>query len=305
MADAPEYKDVLTPKEKEILSVFGHHTIEALLIHIMSRVFWSENSISVATLVERIEYAVRSHAEMIFASQGDKKKLAKTAGKGLRYPFGTALVESLVERKMIKIVNKEGDSSKTAKKKNKSFYLVKSLHAECLFNPAILPVQMNLPMVHPPMDWSYDPCDKTWLNISDLYGGYFLAFSNEVYERCRLLSSWNVNQFYIYFGKKMDKKTFEKADKVCSVMNKLQRQAFKINRAFLHNLTMAEPLYAIKGIIKPRFVNYIDMNDARLNNLLREFYVNNKDVQEICTYKKLLEVLSKNIQRARYEQRIL
>ena len=47
------------------------------------------------------------------------------------------------------------------------------------------------------------------------------------------------------------------------------------------------------------------MNDARLNNLLREFYVNNKDVQEICTYKKLLEVLSKNIQRARYEQRIL
>ena len=74
----------------------------------------------------------------------------------LRYPFGTALVEYLVERGLIRIVNKEVDSSKTAKKRNKSFYLVKSLHAECLINPVILPIQISLPMIYPPVDWGYD-----------------------------------------------------------------------------------------------------------------------------------------------------
>ena len=114
---------------------------------------------------------------------------------------------------------------------------------------------------------TYAAIRKSWLNITDLYGGYLLALSNEVYERCRLLSSWNENQFYIYFGKKIDNMSIEKANIVCNVMNKLQHQAFKINELFLYNLTREEPMYAVKGLIRPRFLNYLNMNDERLHNI--------------------------------------
>lgn len=48
--DASEYKHhVLTAEERTILTQFGHHTIEALLIHILSCVFWCEHTISVVS----------------------------------------------------------------------------------------------------------------------------------------------------------------------------------------------------------------------------------------------------------------
>lgn len=270
-----------------MLSLFGHHTIEALLIYIMSRLFWDENSVPLASFVEHIEKEVRNHAEMVLATQthGGKKKFTKTADARLRYPFGTALVEYLVERNQLKIVTKEGISSK---RKSQSFYKVKSLHVESLINQSNLPVHINLPMVHPPVDWSYSLRDKTWLNITDLYGGYLIALSNEVYERCRILSSRNVNQLTIYFGKTIDETAINKANIVCNLMNQLQCQPFKINESFLFNLTQAAPLYAVKGIIKPRFLNYLNMNDERLNKLLRECYFNNKDIQDICNYNQVL-----------------
>lgn len=195
--DGPEYKDLLSNYEKSIISVFGHHTIEALLVYMLSRMLWRNSSVPLATFIERIENAVRNHAKMSLASQGGQTDLGQAGGVvNLRYPFGKALLEFLVERRVIRIVNKEGDSSKMAKKKNKSYYLVKSLHVECLINPAELPIVISLPMVCPPLDWSYKIADdQSWLNITDLYGGYLLGLSNEVYDRCRILSSWNEKQF--------------------------------------------------------------------------------------------------------------
>ena len=50
---------LLTPDEQLLLDQFGPHTLEALLIHIMSTMFWSDNSFRLATLVERIEEHVQ------------------------------------------------------------------------------------------------------------------------------------------------------------------------------------------------------------------------------------------------------
>ncbi|KAL8553268.1 hypothetical protein ACS0TY_001800 [Phlomoides rotata] len=303
--------NALTPYEKQLLDQFSHHTIEALLIHIMSTLFSSENCVKVATLVERIENAVRQNAAILASINGETSVVqnSKIPEKDvLRLPFGKALVEFLVERHMIKIIHKEKDvnsSSTKIIKKNKSFYLEKSVYAECLFNPAILPVQMNLPMIYPPMDWKshFPPNDKTWLNISDLYGGYLKGHSTEIYGQYRIFSSVNINNFIIYFGKNKDKKSHDKADSLCNIMNKLQKQAFKINKFFLNEMTSNVHFYVGNGFLMPSYLNNININGC-VTTILRDYYLNNKEVQDICSYNKLLQVMSTNIQRARYERTI-
>lgn len=189
---------ILTEEEKGLLNQFGHHTIEALLIHILSCVFWGEHTISVASLVERIENSIRKNAEIIATLHQENAVKCnallppRAKGVGIRYPFGVALVEFLIERGLVTIIEKDKNPKMRSKKNKTSFYREKSLHVKCMFDPAILPVQMNLTMVHPPREWGCDcPPGKKWVNISDLTGGYLSSVSS-MYTRYKLLSTWDI-----------------------------------------------------------------------------------------------------------------
>jgi len=59
-----------------------------------------------------------------------------------------------------------------------------------------------------------------------LSGGYLCEPTAEMYNRYRLLTSHDLNHFYI------DISEGDNCDKLCKVMNKLQSQKFKMN----HNL---------------------------------------------------------------------
>ncbi|KAL6491853.1 hypothetical protein OROGR_034003 [Orobanche gracilis] len=156
-----ELLDVLTPQEKRLLDKFGHHTIEALLIHILSSLFSSENLVKVAALVDRIESAVRHNASILsnyknYAVVDINEECDIPKKDPLRLPFGKALVEFLVERKMIQIREKDDDlSPPKIQKKKKSYYL------------------MNLPMIYPPLEWKSEcPPEKTFA---------FLDFRGRIY----------------------------------------------------------------------------------------------------------------------------
>lgn len=87
------------------------------------------------------------------------------------------------------------------KNKKKSFYRSSALYVECQFDTTLLPMKLNLPMVYPPADWSYDYSqvkEKEWFNISYLYGGCLNAPTKEIYDRYHLLSSGDVTNYELF-----------------------------------------------------------------------------------------------------------
>ncbi len=90
---------LLTEEDKELLSEFGQHTIECILIHTLCYLFHIENSVSVASLIDRIESSIRQHVKILRDNRNLSKKLYldkeedKRRKNLLEYPFGTALVE--------------------------------------------------------------------------------------------------------------------------------------------------------------------------------------------------------------------
>lgn len=97
-----------TPDEQLLLDQFGPHTLEALFIHIMSTMFWSDNSVRLATRVERIEEHVQHNAARLASLHGittlwkdsnkDPRLTRSRISWVLRLPFGKALAV-LVENK--------------------------------------------------------------------------------------------------------------------------------------------------------------------------------------------------------------
>ncbi len=191
---------------------------------------------------------------------------------------------------------------KSIKKRGKSFYREKSNFAECTFNTALLPVKLSLPMVFPPLDWQYDQ-NQTYLTISDLYGGYLINPTGQIYESYRMLSSPNIKNFHIFFGEKTDPNTYIKANSLCNSISWLQRQAFQINSQFLEFIIHNMDEMVINGLLKPEFLSNITMNDA--SKLLRECYIHYDKIHPIYKFGELVEILSKNVQQSRYEQTII
>lgn len=80
--DEPSAKDYLKTKvlEKddiELLSEFGHYTIEALIVHVLGMVFNSleyNSYIRVSSLVERLESSVRTQASLLKNRRLKKKR---------------------------------------------------------------------------------------------------------------------------------------------------------------------------------------------------------------------------------------
>lgn len=305
------------PLEKddiELLSEFGQYTIETLIVYVLSLFFHSVESntlIRVASLVEQLESSVRHHASLLKSGRGqipyssstndyqvnmsgtDRKKQHLV----MMYPFGSGLVQFMEERKLISLMSDLSGSVRVMKKKG-SYFLPSHLYAVCNFDISLLPIKLNLPMVCKPRDWTRArPGNQTPRYLSDLSGGYLSGPTGGLYDRYRLLSSGDINHFYIYIGGDTNYK------KLCLVMNKLQGQAFQINSFWLKYLEDNVDLFVESGLLMPRFLSSMNIKDV--TNLLREFHMKDEVINKLCSFNELLHTLSKNIQRSRYENLII
>lgn len=297
----------------ELISEFSQYTIEALIVYVLSMLFTSHDSmIRVASLVEQLESNVRlqalllkrrrcKHNKKSFSTMAlnkvkksgtDRKKRSKLE---IKYPFGSGLVQFMEDRGLITFIN-DLRGSVRVKKKQGSYYLPSALYAVCNFDISLLPIKFNLPMVCEPVDWASacGPGQKP-RNLSDLSGGYLSGLTGDIYDRYRLLSSGDINHFYIDIG--------DNYEDLCRVMNKLQRQAFQINSNWLKFLLANEKLFVESGLLMPRFL--ASMNIKEVSILLREFYMMDEVINKLCSFNDLLQIINKNIQRSRYENLIL
>ena len=316
--DAESAKDSLLGRgvleeedDKDLLYEFGQYTIEALIIYVLGIVFHpllDHSVVRLSTLIERLESSVRSQALLLknHRSGSRETKVTKGAdkaeqehtdkkkkGKVKKYPFGAALFQFMVERELITIIS-DAPIAVSVKKNKGSYYLQKYLYASCNFDISFLPLKLNLPMVYPPIDWkSVCPPGQDPRTLSDLSGGYLSTPSGEMYDRYRLLSSSDLSHFY------MDLRE-ENYQDLCDVMNKLQRQAFQINSPFLKYLKDYEDKLVELGLLMPQFLAGINLKDVV--TLLREFHMKDEVIKKCCSFSELIDSLSKDIQRARYEQ---
>jgi sulfatase maturation enzyme AslB (radical SAM superfamily) len=305
-------KRELSKEDLELLYEFGQYTIEALIVHVLSMVFNTleyNSMIRVSTLVERLESSVRTQAFLLRcrrckkehyntlddATQVSIKDIKRRSKLEKMYPFGSALVQFMDERGLITFFNNPSSSPRPVKKKG-AYYLPTHLYAMCNFDISLLPIKLNLPMVCPPVDWTSAKEDgKRPKTLSDLIGGYLSGPTGEIYDRYRLLSSGDLSHFFIYIGSNYEK--------LCNVMNNLQRQAFKINSEYLQYLQDNYKVFVEYGFLMPQFLSSLNIKDA--SDLLREFYMKDEVIKELCSFSELLHTLSKNIQRSRYETFII
>lgn len=307
-------KHLVLNADKELLYEFGQYTIEALLIHVLSLVFNSleiSSIIRAASLIERLESSVRTQAALLKHRRCKKDRLfsmgtdvnqvnhsVKDKEKKKHetlYPIGTKLVDFMVDRGLITLTNDSGNSI-SVRTKNDSYYLPKHVCVYCNFDLSLLPIKLNLPMVYPPLDWaSACPDGQKPRYLSDLSGGYLSGPAGEIYDRYRLLSSGDINHFYIDIG--------ENSEKLCKVMNKLQGQPYEINSDWLNYIKMNEDMFVKNGYLMPTFLSSMNLNDV--SNSLRELHMKDDVIKQLCSFSELLETLGKNIQRSRYEQLIL
>lgn len=294
----------LTSEEDlSLIAEFGQYTLEALIVHVLCVLFSSADAnsmIRVASLVEQLEGNSRSQAQLVrqrrfkakrgvespgqSQDSGGKKRLAKM------YPIGTALVEFMEERGLIRLATDSSGSSRVMKKE-KSYYLPMTLYVVCNFDISLLPIKLSLPMVSPPLEWK--TATDNARSLSDLTGGYLCNPTSEMYDRYRLLSSSNQQNFYLELSNPA---------KLCKIMNCLQSQSFQINTDWLIYLIKLQDLFVDYGLLSPNFIAFINIMDV--SGKLRELYMNNDYMKENFTYNELLLSLQKDIQRARYEKMI-
>lgn len=211
------------------------------------------------------------------------------------YPFGIALVEFMEERGLISLTTNLKDSVRVRNKAN--YYLPKSLFVLNNFDLSLLPMKLNLPMICPPVLWDCSKNTGAPITFSDLTGGYLNALTGEIYDRYSLMSSKNPKHFYIEFTSQSS------CLKVCTVMNKLQVQPFKINCWWLYLLLERRDVFVENGLLAPPLLASINLKKAA--PMLRELHMKNEKINKLVSYTDLLRNLSKLIQRANYERFIL
>lgn len=150
-------------------------------------------------------------------------------------PFGSGLVHFMWG--MIVLISDLSGTVRVQKRKG-AYYLPSHLYAVCNFDISLLPIRLNLPMVCRPQDWqSISPPGEYPKIMSDLSGGYLSCPTGEIYDRYHLCCTGDIQNFLIFIGEK------EENDKyLCSVMNKLQHQAYQINSYWLNYISENVPL---------------------------------------------------------------
>jgi DNA-directed RNA polymerase len=315
-------RSVLSESDELLLIEFGEHSLECLLVHTLGHLFNIDTSVSVASLIDRIENNVRHYASFLCSKRGGKNPTdavddadvgskVKRQVKTKSYPFGTALVEFLVSRGLLRLVTYSSDiiessgGAKTVVKKKNQFYRSSFVYAECMFNPALLPIKLSLPMVFPPKDWEprLPEHGRLWLNLSDIYGGYLSNPTGQIYSTQRCMSSPDAKSFFIYFGLNNDINSHRKVKMLCTSISSLQRQAFRINSPILNCIISHRALFEESGFLMPEFLSKVIL--PRASGILRSHYEKNSKIKMYYKFSDVYALLIKNMQRARYECTIL
>lgn len=294
-------------KKYQFLIDFGQYTLEALIVYVICQLYRTdETMVRVATLIDHLDRHVHSHKKLLLADEsGSKHKLSQdneSKGKGKesnladKYPIGVALVDFIVSRNLIVLSVTEDKSKKMPViKKKGSYYIPRTLYAICNFDVSLLPIKFNLPMVCKPLPW--DTALTGVRNpkvLSDLKGGYLNGLTGEV-SRYKLISSGDINHYYINIDKYFKE--------ICGVMNKLQDQPFQISKPMLEYIETNYSDFVNSGLLMPKTLARANMK--KMSEVLRESYLQSKEIRDIYTYEELLNILNKDVQRAQYESMIL
>lgn len=227
--------------------------------------------VRVSSLIEQLESNVRKQAlllrkrslrtlkvkpEMLEvhdqnASSTDQINVKKS------YSIGSLLITFLLDRKLISLTN-DLDQNHVLMKRKGSYFIPKNLYAVCCFDVSLLPIKFNLPMVCKPLDWGSvkKTCNKSSpQSLSDLAGGYLSTLTGDIYDRFRLLSSSNINNFDMEIGCQKS---------LCRVLNKLQGQPFQINSNLLTYIMENMDTLVSNGLLMPNMLTSIQINEVSI-----------------------------------------
>lgn len=234
--------------------------------------------------------------------KGSKKKKAYAEEKGQIQPIGRILVNWLLSKELVSIYSSNVD----IKMGKKDCYLKQPSYVNCEFDIKQLPLNIELPMVYPPLDLKIrrrkvSNSDQA-LNkqrLRDLAGGYLYSdpkLGGSFSKSASVLSTHDDKNFDIQL-------VDEKIPELTRVLNKLQGVAFKINKLFLKKLEEDWDTLQKNGLVMPKILDSLDRREARRR--LHLLYMQHPEISSEFDFPQLSKILFKNIQEAQYEQNIL
>ncbi|GJX89886.1 DNA-dependent RNA polymerase [Tanacetum coccineum] len=158
-----------------------------------------------------------------------------------------------------------------------------------------LPLKINLLMVSQPLDWEPKNPKIKPKTLADLKGGYLTGRTANISDRYSLLSSKIVKNLRVLLN--------DEHEALCSIMNALQRQAFKINEEHLKYIKDNYQLLVNCNMLQPKFLCCINTKD--IAEVLKKAFLNDPDIRKSVSFSFILTLLLNNIEQARYEKLIL
>lgn len=286
----------LSEKDLSYIHKFGNYTLEAISIYILGVMFNSVQSlplVRVSTLIQQLESAVRVQAYHLGMPNPPKKTKSETTRKVTRsYAIGASLVQLLVERELISI-DTLGYTEEFPTSNSKGRYNPSKCFAMCNFDPTILPIKFNLPMVCEPLRWNSKVAKP--FTLEDIEGGYLSGLSGDIYNRFRIFSSKSLAHFYI---------EMQQSQRMCFTLNEMQSQCFKVNSHVLEFIRSNRETLEEVGLLVRRGLSRVNLQEA--SNLLRvSYYQNDGGIKAVRSFEMLMMEFFKRVQRARYEDFVL
>jgi len=306
-----------------MLNKFGSYTLEAIIIHVLGVVFNSLQEypvVKVSTLLEQLNSTVKDQtrfnnesnsgkveavltsmdeSDMDVTKGSSKKGKKQKKEKGTYYSIGLQLIHFMVERALINVstgMDVTNDKPEVILNKGKA-YIKKYCYATCNFDLSQLPIKLNLPMVCRPLDWQPAERFSDPKTLSDLIGGYLCTPSGDIYNKFRLLTSRDINNFFI----KLDKVEYTH---MCNILNGLQSQPFEINKKLLSFLKRNRNYLEDLGLLMPNVLARVNVKEA--TDILGDFFFSNvHGIKALTSYHILLKELLTRVQRARYEDFVI
>lgn len=288
----------LSEKDLIYIEKFGNYTLEAIMIYVLGAVFNCVQSLPLvraSTLIQQLESAVQVQAFHLGMPNHTKNNKRETKRKVTRssYAIGASLVKLLVERQLITLDTTLCYTDDFPVSNSKGRFIPPKCFAMCNFDPTILPIKFNLPMVCEPLLWNSKVAKP--LTLEDIEGGYLSGLSGDIYNRFRIFSSKSLTHFYIIL---------HHPQQMCETLNRMQSQCFKINSHVLEFIRSNRDTLEEVGLLVRRGLARVNLQEA--SNLLRVSYYNNDEgIKAVISFEKLMMEFFKRVQRARYEDFVL
>ncbi|XP_050217544.1 probable DNA-directed RNA polymerase [Mercurialis annua] len=260
----------LSSKDINLLKELGTYTLEAIIIHVLARLFKNVNneysSVRMATLIDQLNSENESSNGLPSFTMEEKtweeiqKEKEARNKKLLRIKVKDATKEEAGE---------EEDQDEAEEAKDAAINAAKEV---------IIKKPKNLSRL-----------------LKNLVGGYLNTLSNEFINQFYFLTSKNHDSFHVIL---------KNHRKMCKVLNLLQNSACEINTKVLNFIQKNHDKLEKEGFLMNRILT--DVNIKEVSDILRNLYYQNKDLMmNVILCEKLVNTLHKNIQQARSETFII